>query len=51
LSGGRELSEVFSVVGVGKDVAVNAGGHSVASWEEAGATWMLHEIGANTPLG
>lgn len=51
LPGPESLSEVFSAAGEGKDVAVNAGGHSVASWEEAGATWMLHEIGPYVPQG
>lgn len=45
LPGPEALSEVFSIVGEGKDVAVKAGGHSVCSWEEAGATWILHEVG------
>lgn len=45
LPGPEALSEVFASTGEGKDVAVMAGRHSVRSWEEAGATWMLHEIG------
>jgi alkanesulfonate monooxygenase SsuD/methylene tetrahydromethanopterin reductase-like flavin-dependent oxidoreductase (luciferase family) len=50
LPGPESLAEVFSFAGEGKDVAVKAGGYSVRSWEEAGATWMLHEIGAYVPL-
>ena len=45
LPGPEALAEVFSIVGEGKDVAVPAGGHSIRSWEDAGATWILHEVG------
>jgi alkanesulfonate monooxygenase SsuD/methylene tetrahydromethanopterin reductase-like flavin-dependent oxidoreductase (luciferase family) len=45
LPGPEAISEVFSIAGEGKDVAVKAGGYSVRSWEEAGVTWMLHEVG------
>jgi len=44
LPGPEAMPEVFASVGEGKDVAVKADGHSVRSWEEAGATWMLHEV-------
>ncbi|MGO9340921.1 MAG: LLM class flavin-dependent oxidoreductase [Acidimicrobiales bacterium] len=45
LPGPEAMPEVFASAGEGKDVAVKAGGHPVRAWEEAGATWMLHEVG------
>ncbi len=50
LPGPEAMTEVFSAAGEGKDVAVKAGGHSVRSWEDAGATWMLHDVGADDPV-
>jgi alkanesulfonate monooxygenase SsuD/methylene tetrahydromethanopterin reductase-like flavin-dependent oxidoreductase (luciferase family) len=50
LPGPEALAEVFSIAGEGKDVAVKSGGHSHRSWEEAGATWMLHEVDPDSPV-
>jgi alkanesulfonate monooxygenase SsuD/methylene tetrahydromethanopterin reductase-like flavin-dependent oxidoreductase (luciferase family) len=50
LPGPAALAEVFATVGEGKDVAVKAGGHPVSSWEDAGATWILHEVGSGEPV-
>jgi alkanesulfonate monooxygenase SsuD/methylene tetrahydromethanopterin reductase-like flavin-dependent oxidoreductase (luciferase family) len=50
LPGPQTLVEVCAIVGPGKDIAVKSDDHPVRSWEEAGATWMLHEVGRNWPL-
>jgi alkanesulfonate monooxygenase SsuD/methylene tetrahydromethanopterin reductase-like flavin-dependent oxidoreductase (luciferase family) len=50
LPGPQTLEEVFQIVGPGKDVAVKSGGHPVRAWEEAGATWILHEVGRDWPV-
>jgi alkanesulfonate monooxygenase SsuD/methylene tetrahydromethanopterin reductase-like flavin-dependent oxidoreductase (luciferase family) len=46
LPGPETLAEVLGYVGAGKDVVVKADGHPVSEWERAGATWILHEVGA-----
>jgi alkanesulfonate monooxygenase SsuD/methylene tetrahydromethanopterin reductase-like flavin-dependent oxidoreductase (luciferase family) len=50
LPGPQTLEEVFAIVGPGKDVAVKSDEHPARSWEQAGATWMLHEVGRDWPV-
>ena len=50
LPGPEALEEVLSIIGPGKDVCVKGDGHPARSWEEAGATWMLHELERDWPV-
>jgi len=50
LPGPAALSEIVGVVGAGTDIVVHPGEHAVGDWAEAGATWLLHEIGANEQI-
>lgn len=50
LPGPEALAGVFAIAGEGNDVAVPAGGHPLRSWREAGATWILHDVGPDAAV-